>query len=196
MLFALSCKGSKEKSSTLTVPEHTPKITDTIKQVSKKGPIINIVDTVEVARKLLCVKDSAITLERMNEKLAAIFNLKLPEAAMAGKVKMTGVPIVWYTTKKAPYFFQAGIQVDKTPVKIAKGMFMAKTGGDSAFVAHFFGPEDLKNIGYETLNEVCKDHNKKMASDSYEVYIDNKFLSSKEKVDPYKLQTDIVMPYK
>lgn len=195
-IIAVSCKGNNEKTTQLPTSEKNKNVNDTVAKAPEKGPIINIIDTVEIKRTVLCTKDSAATIEGLNEKLATIFNKKLPEAATLGKLKITGAPIVWYKSKKAPYFFQAGIPVDKAAAKLAKGMFMGKTGGDSAMVAHFFGPNNLSSIGYEALNDMLKENKKKKTTDSYEVYIDNKFLTANEKTDPYKLQTDIVMPYK
>lgn len=191
----ISCKvkNEKERTTPITTKTNTDKPPTVL---PTKAPIINIIDTVELKRLVLCIKDSAATNEILNDKLAAIFTKKLPDAILLGKLKIMGEPIVWYKLKKAPYFFQAGIPVDKAPVKMGKGMFITKTGGDSAFVAHFFGPNELMGVGYDALNEMMKEKNKKRTAASYEVYTDNKFLELNKKKDPYKLQTDIVMPYK
>ena len=161
----------------------------------QKGPIINVTDTIEQRRIVLCIKDSASTSSGMSVKLSNIYNIKLPAAIKAGKLKMTGQPMAWYKTQKAPFFFEAGIQVEKAPAKLIKGSFIKTTGGDSALVAHFFGPNDLSIAGYDALNEILKDRHKKKAAPSYEIYVKNPFELSKEKRDPYKTQTDIVMPY-
>ncbi len=196
VLTMVSCKDSKEKLPTIVplVNEDSPKAV--VETTALKGPIINIIDTVEIKRLVLCVKDSAANMEIMNEKLSEIFKNKLPEAIKLSKIKMMGKPIVWYKSKKTPFFFEAGIPVDKSPAKLPKGMFITNTGGDSALIAHFFGPTELSFIGYETLSDVLTENNKKKTSASYEVYIDSKYLKANEKTDPYKLQTDIVMPYK
>ena len=190
-----SCKTKNEKLPD-TLIEKKSDTHNSAAVVPKKAPTINIIDTVEIKRNVLCVKDSAATWEIMNEKLAVIFNKKLPDAILLGKIKMTGDPIVWYSTKKTPYFFRAGIPVDKAPTKMIKGMFMSSTGKDSAFVAHFYGPNEFTGLGYEALNEILKENNKRKSTASYEIYKDNRFLEINKKKDPYKIQTDIVMPYK
>lgn len=196
-LIAMGMSSCKDKNEKVRVTPITTKTNTPIpKLLPNKAPIINIIDTVEIKRMVLCIKDSAATNEILNGKLAAIFNKKLPDAIMLGKLKIMGEPIVWYKSKKAPYFFQAGIPVDKAPLQLSKEMFITKTGGDSAFVAHFFGPNELTGVGYDALNEMMKEKNKKKTTASYEVYTDNKFLELNKKKDPYKLQTDIVMPYK
>lgn len=190
-----SCKTKNEKLPG-TLIEKKSDTHNTAAVVQKKAPTINIIDTVEIKRNVLCVKDSAATWEIMNEKLAVIFNKKLPDAILLGKIKMMGDPIVWYSTKKTPYFFRAGIPVDKAPTKMIKGMFMSSTGKDSAFVAHFYGPNEFTGLGYEALNEILKENNKRKSTAPYEIYKDNRFLEINKKKDPYKIQTDIVMPYK
>ena len=162
----------------------------------QKGPIINISDTTEVTQIVLAVKDSAATSAGMSIKLNNIYNKVLPEAARAGNVKITGQPMVWYNTQKAFYIFEAGVPVDKAPAKTIKGIKIKRTGADSALVAHFFGPYELTAAGYEALYYMLKERHKKRASPAYEIYIKNPFAPTNEKTDPYKWQTDIVMPYK
>lgn len=162
----------------------------------QKGPVINIADTTELKKIVLTVKDSAATSAGMSIKLNNIYNKVLPEAARAGNVKITGQPMAWYNTQKAYYIFEAGLPIDKAPAKPIKGIKIKRTGGDSALVAHFFGPYELTAAGYEALNDMLKERHKKRASPAYEIYIKNPFAPTNEKTDPYKWQTDIVMPYK
>ena len=195
-LLAQGCK-SKEKAppppplvkkeKTATKPGEKP----------AKGPIINIQDTLEQKQTVVCIKDSAATSLGMSIKLNTIYNKKLRDFIKTNKLKISGPPMAWYKTQKAPFFFEAGIPVDKAPAKAAKGIYVKKTGGDSAVIAHFFGPNELSNIGYDALTEILKDRKKKKSSPAYEIYINNPFDSlANRKADPYKLQTDIVMPYK
>lgn len=190
--FFISCKHKEEKP--LPPPLVKKEKSDTT--ASKRGPIINLVDSLEQKRIILCFKDSASTSAGMSIKLNNIYNKKIPDAAKAGKVKLTGQPIAWYKTQKAPFFFEAGIPVDKAPAKPTKGMYIKKTGtGDSVLIAHFFGPYELTGTGYEALNEALKDRKKKKSAPAYEIYINNPFDGRTKKIDPYKMQTDIVMPY-
>ena len=191
----VSCKDTKEKPPPpppLVKKESAP---NNKSEIPQKGPIVNIVDTVELKRIVLCVKDSAATSAGMSAKLSNIFNKKIPDAITAAKLKITGQPMAWYKSQKAPFFFEVGIPVAKAPVKMPKGFFIKKTGGDSALVAHFFGPNVLSTVGYEAVADMVKERNKKKAAAAYEIYIDNPFEVKKGKIDAYKQQTDIVLPY-
>jgi hypothetical protein len=196
-LFVIySCKDNKEKNSTVPPLVKKDKPTDSLKGNTAKGPIVNIIDTIEIKRTVLCVKDSAASSIGMSIKLAKILNHLLPYAILKASSGVAGPPMVWYKSQKAPFFFEAGIPIDKIPTKISKGFFIKKTGGDSVLLAHFFGPNILSSIGYEALSETLKDRKKIRASATYEIYINNPFAQTATKADPYKMQTDIVMPYK
>jgi effector-binding domain-containing protein len=193
----LNCKNKSAEKE--VQPTLIKKDTQTKKETDQpsKGPIINLVDTVESKRTVLCLKDSAATSAGMTIKLEAIYNKKLPEFIKANKLTIAGSPMAWYKSQKAPFFFEAGLPVDKAPPRLAKGTYIKKTGADSCIVAHFFGPYDLTSIGYEALTDFIKEHKKIKAAAPYEVYINSPFDSTKSKtIDPYKLQTDIVFPYK
>ncbi len=196
VLVSLSCKDTKEKLPIVTPSLKEGKKNDTRSKAAQKGPIINIIDTLEINRIVLCVKDSALSIDRMKEKLSNIFNKTLPEGILMMNLQATREQIVWYKTTMASYFFEAGIPVDKKVASLRKGMFMKKTGGDSALIAHFFGPTELIYVAYDALNERLKENNKKKTTPSYEIYKDNNFLNTTPNIDPYKLQIDIVMPYK
>jgi len=191
----LSCKAKKEEA-----PQSAPLIKKEKSEANSgktmKGPIINIIDTIELKRIVLTVKDTAATSAGMSAKLNDIFNRKLPAAAQVANVKIIGQPMAWYITKKAYYSFEAGLPVDKAPAKGIKGIIVKRTTGDSALVAHFFGPHELTAAGYEALNEMIKERGKMKSSAAYEIYVKNPFVTVKEKTDPYKWQTDIVMPYR
>ncbi len=192
----VKCKDSKE-----TPPPPPPlvkkeTVTNNKTEILQKGPVINIVDTVEVKRIVLCMKDSSATSAGMSTKLSNIYNKKIPDAIALAKLKMVGQPMAWYKSQKAPFFFEVGIPVDKAPGKIPKGFFIKKTGGDSALVAHFFGPNVMSSVGYDAVSEMLKERNRKKAAPAYEIYIDNPFEVKKGKTDPYKQQSDIVLPYR
>lgn len=162
-----------------------------------KAPIINIVDSMEHAQIIICIKDSSATSAGMTTKLNTIYNTKLPAFLKTSKLRIIGPPVAWYKTQKAPFFFEAGLPVDKAPAKLSKGIYIKRTGRDSAFVAHFFGPNQLSNSAYEALNEYTKDRKKKRSAPAYEIYVNNPFDSTTRKNrDPYKQLTDIVYPYK
>src|SRR6187200_844313 len=81
----------------------------------KRAPVINITDTVSVKRIVLIMKDSAASMERISPKLGEIYGVKLAAVIKKNSLKTTGAPMAWYKTQKAPYFFEAGIPVDKRP---------------------------------------------------------------------------------
>ena len=192
----IACKDSKEKTPAPPLLVKKETATNSKTEIPQKGPIINIVDTIEIKRIVLCLKDSSATSVGMSTKLNNIYNKKIPDAISAAKLKRVGQPIAWFKSQKAPFFFEAGIPVDKAPAKIPKGFFIKKIGGDSVLVAHFFGPNVMSNVGYDAVTEMLKERNRKRTAQAYEIYIDNPFEVKKGKTDPYKQQTDIVMPYK
>jgi hypothetical protein len=188
-----SCSSKKDK------PAPPPPVIKKEKKdtsVTKRGPIINVTDTIERKLTVLCIKDSAATAARLSTKLNAIYNIKLPDAIKTAKLKAVGPPMAWYRMQKTAFFFEAGIPVEKGPSKAAKGTFIKNTGKDSVLIAHFFGPTDLSAAGYDALNEILKDRNKKKSSPAYEIYVDNPFDLNAKKKDPYRMQMDIVVPYK
>jgi hypothetical protein len=194
LVSTTSCNSSKEKAAPTIVTVDNKKI-EVLPSNPQKGAIINMEDTVEVKSNVLCLKDSSKTREGMYAKLSAIYNKKLPEVIKANKLKITGAPMAWHTMQKTAFFFEAGIPVDKAPAKPGKGMYMKSTGNDSVYVAHFFGPNDLTKGAYDAIKEKATENNRVIAS-SYEVYIDNPFVVTTEPLDLYKLQTDIICPFR
>jgi hypothetical protein len=194
LILTTSCNGSKEKT-TSTIASTDNKKTEAQTTIPQKGAVINMEDTVEIKRLVLCLKDSSKTREGMYAKLTDIYNKKIPDVIKANKLKLMGAPMAWHTMQKTFYFFEAGIPVDKAPAKPGKGMYMKNTGSDSVYIAHFFGPNHLTTGAYEAIKEKAKE-NHKVTSAAYEVYVDNPFLNTKEPLDLYKLQTDIVFPFR
>jgi effector-binding domain-containing protein len=194
LILAISCSGNKEKAAPVMATVDNKKV-EVLPPAPQKGAIINMEDTIEVKKTVLCLKDSSKTREGMYAKLTAIYNKKIPDAIKANKLKITGAPMAWHTMQKTAFFFEAGIPVDKAPSKMGKGMYMKTTGTDSVYVAHFFGPNDLTKGAYEAIKEKAKD-NHKTTSAAYEIYVGNPFVVTTEPLDLYKLQTDIVVPYK
>ncbi|MBK7435107.1 MAG: GyrI-like domain-containing protein [Chitinophagaceae bacterium] len=160
----------------------------------KKPPIINITDTVSVKRIVLCMRDSAANDERLAGKLARIYGSKLAEVFKKEKLKVTGSPMAWFKNKKTPYFFEAGIPVNKRPGKLPKGVFIKETRADSIVLAHFYGPYDLIPQGYDAVKEWMKETKHVLRGVMYEIYVTDPLDKKGKPVDPYKIQTDIVFP--
>lgn len=194
-----SCKDEKKP----IIKPDAPKILvrkDTAKlkkeEQPSRSPIINVTDTVATEYLVLYVKDSAASSERISQKLSNAYAVKLADCIKKNKLKSVGPPIAWYKSNKAPFFFEAGIPVDKKPAKLPKGIFLKKIGGEPALIAHFYGPYSSSFVGYEVLTEWLKDRKKTRSSLPYEIYVTDPMGTDGKMLDPYKVQTDIVFPYK
>ncbi len=191
-----SCSGNKETENKNNNNIDTITTVADIEPQKTRGPVINIQDSMELKQSVLCIKDSSNTVEGMYQKLSNIYNVKLQETIKAGKVNIVGSPMAWQTMQKDAYFFEAGIPVDGVPSKMGKGMYMKSTGTDSAAVAHYWGPQNLTKSAYDALEEKLADVQKSKSAAVYEIYKGNYFPANNEAVDFYKLQIDIVMPFK
>lgn len=104
--------------------------------------------------------------------------------------------MAWFSTRKAPFYFEAGIPVNVRPQKLPPGVMIKELRTDSAVIAHFYGPYDLLHFGYDALEDWLKDHNKNAADTPFEIYITDPVGKKGKPLDPYKVQTDIVIPRK
>ena len=173
----------KIKPTEATVPTNRP-------------PIINITDTLSVKQLVLCIKDSAATYDRISLKLGQLYGVKLSAIIKKNNLKVTGQPMAWYKSRKAPYFFEAGIPVDKRPRKLSANAFIKEIGVDSVVVAHFYGGYDLLPQAYEALTDIIKDRKRTLKSKPYEIYVDDPMDKEGKLKDPYKVQTDVVFPWR
>ena len=202
LFLFISCNSSEEKKAsdsnkdTTTTLKKETKVQAKTEVKSKKPPIINIVDTIASKRIIVYFRDSTANFERINIKLAKIYGVKLAEVFKKNALKAAGQPMAWFISRKAPYFFEAGMPVNKKPLKLTAGANVRELGADSAVIAHFYGPYDLTNAGYDALIDWMKEHNKKASGSPYEIYITDPFDKKGKPVDPYKVQTDIVFPRK
>ena len=197
VFFAVSCNDTaKEKEKTIEQPPKDSILVNEPPVETKRGPVINIGDTISIKRLVLTMKDSAATLERVGMKLGEIYGTKLGAIIKKNNLKITGAPVAWYKSEKAPYFFEAGLPVDKKPAKPSGGAYIKEIGTDSVIVAHFYGPYDLLPQAYDALKDWMKDHKKKLKGAPYEVYIGDPMDSTGKLKDPYKVQTDVVFHWK
>ncbi len=197
-LFA-ACRQKKEASVKSTEPailvrKDTAKLKKEVQP--SRPPIINIVDTVSVKYTIVYIKDTAATSQRISEKLAAIFGQKLPAFISKNNLKIVGPPIAWYKSNKSPFFFEAGLPVDKKPAKPQKGILVKNIGGDSAVIAHFYGPYSSTFMAYEALTDWLKENKKKTAGLPYEIYVTDPVGKDGKLLDPYKVQTDIIFSHR
>lgn len=162
----------------------------------EQAPIINIVDTVAPRLWVLYMKDSAASSQRIGEKLSAIYHKKLKAIIDQNKLTPTGPRMAWYKSSSPPFYFEAGIPVNKKPAKLPKKVFVKNVGGDSAVIAHYYGPYDLTFYAYEALREWMKDNKKKSAGAPYEVYVTEPYDTEGNFIDPFKVRTDIIFPHR
>ena len=204
MLFAgicLNACGNNSKDSDKTLKDSTK---TAIRKEGKKEPegkfkrppIVNIVDTVAAKAIVIFSKDSAATFERISLKLGKIYGVKLPEYIKKNNLKTVGAPMAWYKKQKAPYFFEAGIPVNKKGNKPVAGVQVREMGIGKVVIAHFYGPFELLPVGYDAIKEWLMDNKKTAAGPSYEVYVTDPLDKNGKPIDPYKVQTDIVFPIK
>lgn len=185
---------SKVKSSDSTVV-NKKKPTE-VALPTNRPPIINITDTLSVKQLVLCMKDSSANFDRISLKLGQIYGVKLATIIKKNNLKITGQPVAWYKARKAPYFFEAGIPVDKRPRKLPVNAFIKVIGVDSVVVAHFYGGYDLLPQAYEALTDIIKERKRTLKNKPYEIYIDDPMDKNGKLKDPYKVQTDVVFPWR
>ena len=199
VLFLYGCGGNKIEQ---TEPDRASVIykkdTSEKKPSSEpaRPPIINIQDTIAIKRTVIVVRDSASSSQRIGMKLSRIFDSYLPAFCLKNKIKKNGPRIAWYKSSKAPFFFEAGFSVDKKPARLEKNMSIKNIGGDSAVVAHYYGPYESTYLAYQAINEWMHDNRKKSSAAPYEVYIGDPFDEKGKRLDSYKILTEIVFPRK
>jgi effector-binding domain-containing protein len=155
---------------------------------------VNIVDTLTPKSIIIYAKDSAASFDRISMKLGNIYGIKLPQYIKKNNLKMAGSPMAWYKKDKAPYFFEAGVPVNKKGSKSVPGVLVREIAAGKAVIAHFYGPFELLPQGYDAIKEWIKDNKKTIAGAPYEIYITDPIDKNGKPVDPYKIQTDIVFP--
>lgn len=201
LIFLVSISACKEKKNPAKqAPEKIIYKIDTAKEKSLpknvRAPIINITDSIAPREIVLYVKDTAKTSERIGMKLEHIYSKILPEFFKKNNITKTGPRIAWFKSSSAPFYFEAGFPVNKKPKKTPKNILVREIGGDSALIAHFYGPYHLTYEAYEVLRQQLKDSHKKPSSPPYEKYIIPLMDSTGKARDPYKVLTDIIFPYR
>jgi effector-binding domain-containing protein len=200
IIFLMACNSS-DKKITETKKDTLQPVRAVVAENKEPGEavkpgIINILDTVATKSIVIYMRDSAKTFERISLKLAQIYGVKLADVLKKNKIQMAGAPMAWYKSQKAPYFFEAGVPVNKKPAKFPANVFVREINNDSVAVAHFYGPYNLLQQGYDAVKEWMKDEKKIANGAPYEIYVGDPFDKEGKPVDPYKVRTDIVFPHK
>jgi len=189
----LACNdGSKDTPAVKNPSKTTDSPTTKPTAATLKPPIINIIDTLSVPKIVLCMKDSAANFERIGLKLGMIYGAKLGKCLADNKLTMTGAPMAWYKTQKPPFFFEAGVPVNKKPAKLPAGVYVKELPAGHVTIARFFGPYNLLGTAYETVAERLKASKTTTVAPPYEIYVGDPGVQK----DPYKVQTDVVFPVK
>ena len=198
--FLLSCNNGDAKKS--------KPIADTTRKTIKKEiallpekkfespPIINIVDTLAPKRTVIYCSDSAANFDRIALKLGNIYGGKLTEYIKKNNLKVTGATMAWYKKEHAPWFFDAGIPVNKKGAKTVANVHVRELAAGKVILAHFYGPYELLPQGYTAIKDFIKDNKKVAAGSQYEIYVTDPVDKNGKAVNPYKVQTDIVFPIK
>ncbi len=201
-LSAIAClllaSGCSDNNTTTGKKEPAPKA-DTGKKeapapapAAKRPPVMNIVDTLTPKRIVLYMKDSAASMDRIGMKLGDIYGVKLAKFMKDNKVTPTGSPMAWYKGNTAPYFFEAGMPVDKAPGKLSAGIFSRVVPAGSVILVHFYGPYEMMGMAYDEVKARMDKGKIAAAGAPFEIYIGDPEVQK----DPYKVQTDIVFPVK
>jgi effector-binding domain-containing protein len=200
IIFLAACNSSDKKITETkkdTLQPVRAVVTETKEPGTTEKPgIINILDTVATKSIVIYMKDSAKTFERISVKLGQIYGVKLADVLKKNKLQMAGAPMAWYKSQKAPYFFEAGVPVNKKPAKFPANVFVREINNDSVVVAHFYGPYNLLQQGYDAIKEWMKEEKKIANGAPYEIYVGDSFDKEGKPIDPYKVRTDIVFPHK
>jgi effector-binding domain-containing protein len=199
LLFACN-DAAKDKPGTAQTPKAEADTTkeaeksssDNTEVPAKRAPAINIFDTVAVKKIVLYMKDSAASMDRIGSKLGAIYGGKLAKCIKDGKLTVVGAPMAWYKSQKAPYFFEAGMPIDKVPAKLPPGVFIKELPAGNVMIARYFGPYEMMGMAYEAAIDRMKSGKIKANGTPYEVYIGDPLIEK----DIYKVQTDVVFPVK
>lgn len=162
-------KIGKVKNQNDTVP--TPKLILEMKSIDPMKVLV-IADTVS------SVSEIGSRISQLYGDLFAFiteFNLK------PGKV------MAFYLTDKPPFVYEAGVEVDRIPAVMGKGIRSKKLVKGNAIVAHYTGPYDRIDIAYTAIYDWLKENGKKSSGKLFEVYL-NDPVSVK---NPYELKTDV-----
>ncbi|MFM6926135.1 MAG: GyrI-like domain-containing protein [Ferruginibacter sp.] len=196
-ILLISCGDNKKKEQPR--PEKG-RIKTEVKNGSEKKvqrpPIINIADTTAPKMIVAYCKDSAATFERISLKLGKIYGTILAEYIKKNNLKTAGAPMAWYKKQSTPFFFEAGIPVNKAGNKAVKNVRIRQLPAGKALIVHFYGPFEMLPQGYDAMKEWMKENKKTQAGPSYEIYVTDPIDKNGKPVDPYKIQTDIVFPIK
>ncbi len=161
-----------------------------------RAPIINITDTTRPKQIFIYVKDTAATQAELNTKLANSFSERLAAFFDKQNFKFVSHRVAMYMSRNSPYIFEAGYFVDKAPAKLPKNIFSKILPAGKVVLAHFSGPYELSSSVYTAADEYFADRKLKPSAEPYEMYVDDPLDENGKPKDPYKVGTDIILPYK
>lgn len=154
--------------------------------------VVNITDTVFPQTFLVCKRDTAYTVDEINEKLNVSFKTLLPVMAARNGMQITGPRFAWYRNESLPLIFETGLAVDSDKGKLPAPFFQRTIKADSAYVAHFYGPYSGVAIAHQELQKKMRLANKKQKMPPFEIYVDEAYDSLGKPKNPYRVLTDII----
>jgi effector-binding domain-containing protein/ribosome-associated toxin RatA of RatAB toxin-antitoxin module len=156
-----------------------------------QSPTVIIEEKDMPAQTVLYVSETAADMKEIGEKLGKIYGEELGAFLKKNGLEMAGPPVAWYTSNKPPFVFDAGVPVNKATAPIGGRIKLRPVPAGKVVVAHYRGPYELMTKGYDEIQAWLKANNKTATGRPYEVYIGDPVVEK----DPYKVLTDIVMPY-
>ena len=163
--------------------------------ILQKAPILNLVDTTLSKWYVVYIKDSAALSTGISAKLKTIYEEKIPALLKEKNIKALSAGLAWFTTDAPPFYFEAGMWVEKSPGKLPKPFALRTIPAGKAILAHYYGPYGNTVIAYEVLNDWLKTNNKKKRGAPFEIYVTPAFDEKGNAIDPFKVRTDIIFPY-
>ena len=185
------CVGAcKPKTGNAIPPEVVYKEDTVVEKV-----VVNITDTLFPQTYLICRRDTANSVQAINDKLNASFKKLLPALADSLNAGINGPRYAWYKNESLPLIFETGFPVDMLPGHVPKPYFVRTVKQDSAFVAHFFGPYSGISVAHEALQSRLKSAKKKLRTAPFEIYVDDVYDENGKLKNPYRVRTDIIYLY-
>jgi effector-binding domain-containing protein len=159
---------------------------------SQQKPRFTLEETTTPNMLLMAVKDTANSTAEIGQKLGVAYGSIMQCAEKCKMGEMAGAPMAFYASQEPPFAFEAAVPYRVQCPHPEKGIYTIELKAGKAAVAHYFGPYEEMAPAYEALVKWLTDHKKVANGKPYEVYIGDPMIEK----DPYKVQTDIYMPFK
>lgn len=167
---------------------------DSVAQTVKNEPFKFEIELGRIpAQKYMLIEAKNIPQEEVGKRLGEIYQ-KVGSAFKAAGLSSVGAPMAFFEEPiNGTFTFQAGMPVDKKPIKKpAKGLIYKEMPASEAAIAHFSGPYEKTETAYGALQKFIEDRGKTAASMPLESYVSD----PAESKTPLDIKTDIIWPVK